>query len=110
MVTKEDAMDDGEPSRYVRRSAHLPRGDGPGPDAGTATVVHRPAPEETVAPSAPPSPPAPTEPQIAIDLTAAPTRYERHSGNLPHLTETAGWRLERSDLPRPVAERGRRRS
>ncbi len=68
-----------ETSRYVRRSAGLPRLE----DLRVA------------APAA----------QIVIDLTSVETRYQRHSGALPHLSDDEAWHLQREDLPHPVADR-----
>ncbi len=68
-----------ETSRYVRRSAGLPR-----------LEDLRAAPPDT---------------RIVVDLTLAETRYQRHSGALPHLSDDETWHLQREDLPHPVADR-----
>lgn len=106
---------DGDSSRYVRNSAHLPHphdrqrtevsdADPWGGEAGgrggwakqPADVFHD-------------EPPAPSEPAVVVDLRDHTSRYERRSGALPHLTDDPEWVSPASAMPQPVRDEKPRR-
>lgn len=93
-----------EPSRYVRRSAHLPH----------IREAERKQAEANrrIEAEADPTPPAilhaAEEPQVVIDLREATSRYERRSGALPHLTDDPDWESPVANMPQPIREEKRR--